>query len=399
MIANTLFWLGLAVAVTTGWMYFRDLGDVTQMVMKVKRENTVRMIRHEWKFIAVGIAAAALMVFAHLALDGGPTWAFVAGLVVVAIFIGFPLVWVHLGLRSRANTAEYFPIEDAAKHINPATSVIVVENNGVARAHTDRELLQPHLAGDSKGLGGENVVMTYCGMANLGQGYVPEIGGENLELCVLAQHGNNLIMRDDKSNEPIQQIYGYREADGAGGPAMQPWPTFRMSFHGFRKAYPKGEVFLRVPSKQPLIRLFDFITGTALSVGIEMQHRSDAPLMDNMSHSDDRLPNKTYVWGINQGDDAVCFTREFLIENDFLVNTEVGGRRIAVSWHPVYQSLGAWYNTGPGPVTEIDFFGHSDQGLLQRVESLKSGLFYHVWVEFFPHSDINRVVDTDDRGD
>ena len=30
MIANILFWLGLAVALTTGWMYFRDLGDVFQ---------------------------------------------------------------------------------------------------------------------------------------------------------------------------------------------------------------------------------------------------------------------------------------------------------------------------------------------------------------------------------
>ena len=43
------------------------------------------------------------------------------------------------------------------------------------------------------------------------------------------------------------------------------------------------------------------------------------------------------------------------------------------------------------PVTQIDFFGNSDQGPLKRVETLKSGMFWHVWVEFFQHTDINRV--------
>jgi hypothetical protein len=43
------------------------------------------------------------------------------------------------------------------------------------------------------------------------------------------------------------------------------------------------------------------------------------------------------------------------------------------------------------PITQIDFFGNSDQGQLKRVETLKSGMFWHVWVEFFQYTDINRV--------
>ena len=45
-------------------------------------------------------------------------------------------------------------------------------------------------------------------------------------------------------------------------------------------------------------------------------------------------------------------------------------------------------------MTQIDFYGHSDQGQLKRVETLKSGMFWHVWVEFFQHTDINRVGGT-----
>lgn len=50
-----------------------------------------------------------------------------------------------------------------------------------------------------------------------------------------------------------------------------------------------------------------------------------------------------------------------------------------------------WYNDSGRPVTEIDFFGMSDQGQLRRVETLKPGMFWHVWVEYFHHTDINRV--------
>ena len=93
--------------------------------------------------------------------------------------------------------------------------MVVIEKDGVARAHPQAQLMRPHLAGNEEGLDGENVVMTYCAMANLGVGYTPEVEGEKLELEVLAQHGNNLILRDNKTGEPIQQIYGFREADAA----------------------------------------------------------------------------------------------------------------------------------------------------------------------------------------
>ncbi len=172
---------------------------------------------------------------------------------------------------------------------------------------------------------------------------------------------------------------------------MTPWPTFRMSFSGFQKAYPDGTVFLKKPSRNPLVRLFDFATGIALSSGIENQHRADAPLMDNMTNSDDRLPNKTYVWGINIGDDAVCYTKDFIIEQGNLINTTIGGRAIVISWSPIYDSIGAYYNDTGAPITEIDFFGKTPEGILPRVDMLKSGLFWLVWVEFFQNTDINRT--------
>jgi hypothetical protein len=164
-----------------------------------------------------------------------------------------------------------------------------------------------------------------------------------------------------------------------------------MSFRGFQRAYPNGEVFLNKPAKNPLLWLLDQITEQLFSFGIARQHREEKPVMDNMSHTDDRLPNKTYVWGINIGDDAVCFTDDFIFHNAGIVNTTIGGRGIVLAYDLEHESLGAWFNDSGEPVTKIDFFGNSNVGKLERVNTLKPGMFWHVWVEFFQHTDINRI--------
>ncbi|MEH6478444.1 MAG: hypothetical protein V7727_22315 [Sneathiella sp.] len=79
------------------------------------------------------------------------------------------------------------------------------------------------------------------------------------------------------------------------------------------------------------------------------------------------------------------------MENDMLVNANVGGRGLVVNYDIKFESIGIWYNDSGKPVTTCDFWGNSDQGRLARVETLRPGLFWHVWVDFFPHTDINRT--------
>jgi len=124
---------------------------------------------------------------------------------------------------------------------------------------------------------------------------------------------------------------------------------------------------------------------------IDKQHREAKPVMENMSRFDDRLHNKTYVWGVDIGNEAVCWTDDFVVEHGNTLNVEVGGQSLVVSWDPRFESLGIWYNDTGHDVTEIDFFGNTPNGQLKRVESVKPGLFWHVWVEFFPHTDVNRT--------
>jgi len=409
MLAHVIFGLGFIISMVIGFVYFRDLGDVTQMVMRVKRSNMTRFIRHEYQLLAIGLGAALIASVAYIGFGGGSQVLFWIMVVLLGVFYVFPWVYVHLGLRNQKASARFYSIEEAEDYVSPSNQVLVLENNGVARAYPQAQIMRPHLAGNDQGLNGENVVMTYCAMANLGLGYTPEVEGQTLDLEVLAQHGNNLILRDNRTGEPIQQIYGFREKDiepSSDGPAcplrptlaMKPWPTYRMTFRGFQKAYPEGTVFVNKPSSNPILYLLDFVLDIVFSASIDRQHREAKPLMDNMSRYDDRLPNKTYVWGVNIGPDATCWTDDFVVEHGNIVNATVGGRPLVVAWHPRYESLGVWYNDTGSPIIDIDFFGNTPSGTMKRVEVLKPGLFWHVWAEFFPHTDINRINGSEGQG-
>ena len=155
MTGHVIFAISFIVATYLGFTYFRDLGDVTQMILKVKREDTVRFIRHEYQILAIGLGAIVLMSVSYLFLEGGVGWLFWAALVVLLFLYGFPWIWVHLGLRNQRNSAIYYNIEEAREALSPASPILVIEKNGIARAHPDSHLLRPHLAGNSEGLDGK----------------------------------------------------------------------------------------------------------------------------------------------------------------------------------------------------------------------------------------------------
>jgi len=394
LVVSFIYWLCLAISGVIGFIYFRDLGDVSQFLLKVKRKNMLWIIRNEYKLITPGIASGLLAAVLHFAAGAGGATSFWLIMAILLFLYAFTWIWVHIGLRHQQNTAIFYSIEEAKKYVSPEDSVIVLENKGHARAHPDYEIWRPHLAGSAEGLGGENVIMTYCSMTHLGHGYKPEISGEKLDLEVLAQHGNNLIMRDKNTGEPIQQVFGNRERDNRSGPSMQEWPTFRMTFRGFEKAFPNGEVFLNRPSKNPFVWLVDYFVNTSFVIGLTKQYRYEAPLMDNVEHIDNRLPLKTFIWGFNVGDDYTCYTEDFVKSQQAPINVKVGDRDIVASYDNIYESVGIWYNDSGNPIQHVDFFGESDQGRLARVETVKAGSFWHVWANFFPDTDINRIAQT-----
>jgi len=395
MMIELIYWLALTAATYAAFVYFRDLGDITQALLDVSRQNMLSAIRNEKKLVATGLFGTVLAVALHYIFGAGIGWVTVTLAIVNTLMVGFPWIWLHVGLRNQQDKARYYSIEEARDYVRGDESVIVIENNGEARAHSDYYIKRPHLAGTPEGLGGDNVIMTYCCMTHLGHGFKPEINGEKLDLEVIAQHGNNLIMKDRKTGEPIQQMYGTRECDGRYGEGMQEWPTFRMPFKAFAKAYPQGKVFLnRIPGfrENPVMCLFDHFVELVFLWGTVPHDRTQSLLFKTMDHEDDRLHSKEYVWGFNVGKDSVAYTQDAIRERDDLINVRVGGRDTVVAYDPQFESVGVYYNDSGAPVQSVNFWGDSDRGKLARVETVKAATYWCVWANFFPETDLNRLT-------
>lgn len=90
MISVIIFYLALAVALAIGMVYFRDSGDVSQMVLRVKRENILRFIRNEYRLISIGLGSAAVMAAAHFVFGARPGWVFWIAVLLVLVLYGFP---------------------------------------------------------------------------------------------------------------------------------------------------------------------------------------------------------------------------------------------------------------------------------------------------------------------
>jgi hypothetical protein len=404
MIIEIIHWVALIVATIVSYLYFRDLGDITQAFLTVKRKGMIYAIRHEKLMVGVGVVGTIIAVYTTVEYDAGFKILTYILAVINITSVLFPPVWIYFGLRNQQDHAKYYSIEEAKNYVRSDESVIVLENKGEARAHSDYHIKRPHLAGVPEGLGGENIILTYCCMTHLGHGYIPEINGEKLDLTVVAQHGNNLIMRDNSTGEPVQQMYGTRECDGRWSDnKMQEWPTFRMPFWAFAKAYPNGKVFLNkiVPiARNPVLWLWDHIVEIVFLWATVSHHRTQSLLTSTMDVDDDRLLRKELVWGFNIGKSSMAYTRQYIKEQGNIVNVNVGGRDIVACYDPNYESVNIWYNDSGKPVKEVDFFGKSDQGDLKRVETVKAGLYWFVWINYFPESQLNDdgVVSTKHEG-
>jgi hypothetical protein len=274
-------------------------------------------------------------------------------------------------------------------------SMIVLETDQGARAYSDYYLLQPHVV-DGGSIDGEEVIMTYCGLTNMGIAYSPVIEGQNLQLRVMTQLRNNLVMWDTNSGEPVQQFWGSLERDGEHGPSMRQWPTLRMPFGSFRQLYPDGKVFvngIRQQSDNFLVRLWDKgVRDGMMLYGVRtLQWQSDEPAFPTITEFDDRLPKKQLVYGINVGDDYVAYTKQFVQEQGGPLNVEIGGRQLVIYHDREYDSIAAFYNDSGERVNSVDLFGNSDQGGLSRVETMKSSIFWFIWYDFYKNTDLNRV--------
>lgn len=419
MTANTssqhkfLFWGLMIIAQVCAFFLFKDLADLSQWWIQSDREFTMAVWYNRWALAIVTLVALAGCIYLrwrHRELASTSVFVLLVGLCLFNWYAGFLNTGLMFRAQQYAGEAMFVSVDEAPQYLQELLhtsyekdqfdsideiSVVVLETDNGAHAYTDYYMLQPHVI-DGGRINDETVIMTYCGLTNMGVAYSPVINGQTVDLRAISQLRNNLLMADSNTGEPIQQMWGTLERDGEHGPAMKQWPTLRMPFGTFRRLYPEGQVYINGIAQQsdnPLVRLFDYLIrdGMMLHAVRDLQWQSDEPAFPTITEFDERLPRKQLVYGLNIGDDAVAYTKEFVAGQGGLINVKIGDQPLVIYYDKQMDTLAAYYNSGELPVTSVDLFGHSDRGELGRVETLKSGIFWFIWYDFNKHTDVNRV--------
>lgn len=406
-----LFWLLIGVSLILNFVIFKDLADISQWLVQSSREFTMAVWfnRHIIAALSLGTLLAAWIIWAgsrELCRRG-----VLIGLTALSLFLFYSgYINPHVMFRSQQHTAQFVGVDDARPYFEKAfeyarfgweeypsiddISVMVLETDQGTIAYSDYFILQPHVATGGT-VDGEEVIMTYCGLTNLGIAYSPVIDGQPLELSVMTQLENNLVLWDHNTGQPIQQIWGTMERAPERG-RMKEWPTTRMPFSSFAALYPDGRVYVNNIdgfTENPLTAAFDRLTRHVMMYnGVSLQWVGDKPAFPTIDEFDERLPRKTLIYGLNVSDDYVAYTKEFIAERGNIINTRIGGRDVVISYDPEFDSVGAFYNDTGVRVAAIDVHGATPDGIrLERIETLKNEAFWFIWANFHGNTDVNRA--------
>lgn len=410
-VKKAVFWLLLATSLVVNFLIFKDLADISQWVVQSTREFTMSIWykRHLLAVLGLGsLAVAWVLWFSNRELLKKWKLVTISSLAVFLFFSGY--INPHLMFRSQQDNAQFVHVSEARPYFERTfkwahfgwteydsvddVSVIVLETDDGAVAYSDYFILQPHVATGGT-IDDEEVIMTYCGLTNMGIAYSPVIDGQKLELSVMTQLENNLVLWDHNTGEPIQQIWGTMEGAPEKG-MMKEWPTIRMPLKSFEALYPDGRVFVNEIAgftENPIAAFWDRLTRHVMMYnGVSLQWVSDDPAFPTIDEFDERLPRKALIYGLNVGSDYVAYTKEFVIDQGGVVNTTIGVRDVVIAYDEKYDSVVAFYNDTGAPIDAVNVMGKlADGRMLERVETMKSEAFWFIWANFFKNTDVNRV--------
>jgi Protein of unknown function (DUF3179) len=412
MTNKSTFWFFMLLAELGAFIIFKDLADISQWLVQSSREFTMFVWYNRHVFAVISIAALLIAMYVWFNDREICNKLLLSCLLFVFVFNYYSgMINPKLMFRAQQHDAKFVTVEEAphymqrslAKaHFGPKSyasvddiDVLVLETDQGAYAYSDYYLLQPHVVkGDT--VNGEEVIMTYCGLTNLGIAYSPVIGGQELDLTVMTQLKNNLVMFDKNSGAAIQQIWGTKERDPERN-KMKEWATIRMPFRSYKSLYPDGMVFINEIADltdNPVLGLWDRLVRHGMmlwGVGLNWVE-NDKPAFPTIEFKDKRLPMKELVYTISVDDDHVAYSKEFIEQQNNIINTTIGEKSIVINYNPQLDVVTAFFKNDPTPISSIDIFGITEDGTqLKRVNTLKSKLFWFIFAEFFPDTDVNRV--------
>lgn len=302
------------------------------------------------------------------------------GLLWVVLVLSTKYVTPYIMFGATQEGAEFIQINEAKDYLQDDEIVFVIDRNGVQKAYPRSYIWQTHIVGGD--FGGEEIVMTYCVLANLPTPFVNEINGSKVNFKVLAQTNNNLLIWDRASGEIIQQITQTCEFSEN---RLDPVPVMEMTWQGFKKAYPDGTVFYN-QWDSPIEIALDAV------MPLEENFTTDQWMFKTVNFDDKRFETKDMIIGVSDpdSDDYLAISKPLLMKEK-QIEVNVGSKHFLVVYFDEFDATAAFSLEKNGQkvtVDEIDINGMTkNHGQLDRAYVFNS-VFWGVWSWYFPDTEV-----------
>lgn len=334
----------------------------------------------KWLFGALNIALLVSLWWMHLKKQVAPRWLMVFATAGVLACLFAANVLNALLFPTKQHEATFVSVSEADNVLNDDQVIYALELNGVVRGYPQDHLELPHVVGAS--FGGEEVMMTYCGLSSLPVAMTPDLGEGETDFKVMAQVNNNLIIRDTVSGELVQQITATTEFDEA---PLTVYPNTMMKWGSFKELYPDAEVFIYAFDRMldPIFRQFFAAT---LKVQNDPEKGAAFP---TVGLKDDRLGQKELIWGYDAGQEQTAFTRSFAQAHP-IYRFKMAGEPLVLVYDEKHDIVTLFSRVKEGAEVEfksIDFRGQTDTVRLEQ-KPLHNGVYWMVWSHWFPSTEL-----------
>lgn len=198
------------------------------------------------------------------------------------------------------------------RYLRPDEPVLALEVGHTARAYPVSILLWHEIANDV--LAGRPVAITYCPLCNSGVAFDRRVDGRVLRFGTTGLlRRSDLVMWDRQTASWWQQLDGRALVGRLAGKRLRMLPLEMLSWAGFARRYPRGEVLAQR-------------TGYDRPYGLTPYRRYDtgrAPFAFN-GHVDRRLPPMERVLAIRSSAGTVAVPYSLLREREPVLNTRAG---------------------------------------------------------------------------
>ncbi len=376
----TSIFIGLAIVTAVFSIFSAVLMTEPGQSLNLPRDWVVGFYKNRWLFIGTNLLLLAALWWLNLKYQfWRNSWMVLAstGVIVCIIAANFLLAAFFPAYQYGAN---YVTVAEADKVLADDDVIYAVEINGEAKGYPRKHLEIPHIAGAE--IGGEEVVMTFCGLSNLPVVYDQNINDGRSDLGILLQTHNNLLMVDRESGELIQQITGKTEFSDK---KLKSYPNTMMSWKNFKRLYPEAEVFI-----YEFNRVLDSFLLAVFEGPMEKQFSEEhGAIFPTLTMEDDRLPTKELIWGLDAGGQQAAFTAGFL-KNKPVFQFSLGGNEYVIAYNADYDVVKLFERTINGrviAVESIEIDGQTAAGKLTEVP-LHNGVFWMIWAHWFPETEV-----------